>query len=158
MNTTFSTDQINLVIGYGDKTKSDEGAGCHVAEIIEQQQLENIETLSVSNLTPSLASLIVRAKLVTFISTYYLFENMQPEIVVRRFLANYQITNMEIDHPDSPSSLLSFTNATYQDQPNAFWIQIPATNFYEGENFSSSTQQAIEDTIDYLKREKIITD
>jgi len=36
MNTTFSNDQnyINLVIGYGDKKKSDEGAGCHVAELI----------------------------------------------------------------------------------------------------------------------------
>jgi Ni,Fe-hydrogenase maturation factor len=156
MNTTFSNDQINLVIGYGDKKKSDEGAGCHVAEMIEQQKLENIEAVSVRNLTPSLASLIVQAKIVIFISTYYLFENMQPEIVVRHFLANHQLTNMKIEYPDSPSSLLSFANSTYDNQPNAFWIQIPATNHYKGSNFSSSTQQAIADTIDYLKQEKIL--
>jgi len=82
---------------------------------------------------------------------------MQSEIIVKHFLANHELTNTEIDYPGSPDSLLSFVNATYDDEPNAFWIQIPATNHYNGDDFSNLTQQAIEDTIDYLKQEKIIT-
>jgi len=139
-----------LVIGYGDREKSDEGAGCRIAEIIQAKDLKEMEGLSVQSLTPRLASLIVKAKTVIFINSYFLFENMKPEIIVKHFLPGSETNEIEINYPEPPSSLLSFADATYHQKPNAFWILVPAIKHEQGEDFSTSTKKAIEKTIAYL--------
>jgi len=150
MNTTLSERKPLLVIGYGDQKKSDEGAGCYIAETIEQKHLANIAALSVPKLTPSLASFLVKAKTVIFINSYFLFENMKPEIIIKHFLPYSQNNEIEIDYPESPYPLLSFTNSIYHQTPNAFWILIPAINHQHGKSFSGYTQEAIEEIIAYL--------
>lgn len=139
-----------LVIGYGDREKSDEGAGCRIAEIIQAKHLKEMEGLSVQSLTPSLASLVIKAKTVIFINSYFLFENMKPEIIIKHFLPDSETNDIEINYPESPCSLLSFTDATYHQKPNVFWILVPAIKHEQGEDFSTATKRAIEKTIAYL--------
>ena len=143
-----------LVIGYGNREQSDEGAGCYIAEIIRQKDWQDIEALSVQYLTPSLASFMIQAKTVIFVSSYFLFEKMKPEIIIKHFLPDYKKQKIEKNHSEPPSSLLSFTESIYHKTPDAFWILIPATNYQKGSDFSSSTQKAIEDTITYLTDQK----
>ena len=109
-----------------------------------------MDGLSVESLTPSLASLIIKTKTVIFINSYFLFENMKPEVIIKHFLPDSKPNEIEIDYPEPPSSLLSFTDAIYHNKPNAFWILVPAVKHQEGEEFSTSTQTAIENTISYL--------
>ncbi|AFZ44314.1 hydrogenase maturation protease [Halothece sp. PCC 7418] len=139
-----------LVIGYGDREKSDEGAGCRIAEIIQQKEWKDLEGLSVPYLTPSLSSMMIRAKTVIFVSSYFLFEKMKPEIIIKHFLPDHKSNESNINYPESPFSLLSFTESIYNEKPNAFWILIPAKNHQQGDNFSTSTQAAIQDAITYL--------
>lgn len=143
-----------LVIGYGNREKSDEGAGCRIAEIIQQQDWKDTEALSVEYLTPRLASFMIQAKTVVFVGSYVPFNNLKPEIIVKHFLPNSKKEKFEINSLDPPSVLLSFTQLTYHKQPNAFWILIPAVNCQKGNNFSSSTQEAIQNAITYLAAQK----
>jgi uncharacterized protein YjbI with pentapeptide repeats len=145
-----------LVIGYGNREKSDEGAGCRVAEIIQQKDWKDTEALSVQYLTPSLASFMIQAKTVIFVSSYFLFEKMKPEIIVKHFLPDRKRQKIERNHSEPPSSLLSFTESIYHQKPNAFWILIPAVNSQKGSDFSSSTQKAIQNTITYLANQTSI--
>lgn len=145
-----------LVIGYGDREKSDEGAGCRIAEIIQQNNWKDIDGLSVPYLTPSLSSLMIRAKTVIFVSSYFLFEKMKPEIMIKHFLPDDKKDETNLDHPEPPFSLLSFTESIYNKKPNAFWILIPAINYQKGEDFSLSTQAAIQDTMTYLAGKNLI--
>lgn len=145
-----------LVIGYGDREKSDEGAGCRIAEIIQQKNWKDTDGLSVPYLTPSLSYLMIRAKTVIFVSSYFLFEKMKPEIIIKHFLSDHKENEATIDHSDPPFSLLSFTESIYHEKPNAFWILIPAINHQEGETFSSSTEAAIKEAINYLGGQQLI--
>lgn len=145
-----------LVIGYGNSEQSDEGAGCRTAEIIQKTDWKDLEALSVQYLTPSLASVMIQAKTVIFVSSYLLFENMKPEIIVKHFIPNCKREEIKKDYSKPPSSLLSFTQSIYHKQPNAFWILIPALNCQKGNNFSRSTQEAIQNTIAYLANQKSI--
>jgi len=146
-----------LIIGYGNREKADEGAGCYIAEIIQQKGCKDTEAISVQELTPSLASFIVQAKTVIFISSYFLFENMKPETIVKHFLPDCKRQKMERNHSEPPYSLLSFIESIYHHKPNAFWILIPAVNSQKGSDFSSSTQKAIQDAITYLANQKSIS-
>jgi Ni,Fe-hydrogenase maturation factor len=99
---------------------------------------------------------MIRAKTVIFVSSYFLFEKMKPEIIIKHFLSDHKENEATIDHSDPPFSLLSFTESIYHEKPNAFWILIPAINHQEGETFSSSTEAAIKEAINYLGGQQLI--
>lgn len=154
MKTALEKRKPILIIGYGDQEKSDEGAGYWVAEIIKKKELKNIEVLSVPHLTPSLASVIVQAKTVIFISCYFLLDHEKPELIIKHLLPNFLTHSLEVGLPESPSALLSFTESIYHRIPNAFWILIPAEYHQKGQGLSRLTQKGIKDAIAYLNEEK----
>lgn len=139
-----------LVIGYGDKRKADNSAGRHIAEAIKQKSLKSIQALSVYHLSSSLASRVAQAKTVIFIGSYLLFDEMNPEIIIKHFLPNYEQPEIGISYPNPPYSLLSFIKRVYGKQLDAYWILVPAVNDQPDQDISYLTQQAIRSTLEYL--------
>jgi len=139
-----------LVVGYGDKRKADNSAGRHIAEAIKQKSLKSIQALSVYHLSSSLASRVAKAKMVIFIGSYPLLDEMNPEIIIKHFLPNYEQPEIGISYPNPPYSLLSFIKRVYGKQPDAYWILVPAVNDQPDQEMSYLTQKAIRSTLEYL--------
>jgi len=139
-----------LVIGYGDKRKADNSAGRHVAEVLKKKSLNYIRALSVYHLSSSLASRLTQAKMIIFIGSYRLIDEMNPEIIVKHFLPNYEQPEIGISYPNPPYSLLSLIKRVYGKQPDAYWILIPAVNDQADQEMSPLTQKAVMSTLEYL--------
>jgi hydrogenase maturation protease len=56
-----------LVIGYGNSLRSDDEAGCRVADLVASWELPYVRSLTVHQLTPELAEPIAQSELTIFV-------------------------------------------------------------------------------------------
>ncbi|AFZ45185.1 hypothetical protein PCC7418_3063 [Halothece sp. PCC 7418] len=150
MNYSSSPEIPLLVIGYGDTSKADQGAGYKVAEVLKKKNYKYIQALSVYKLSSRLASLVIKARMVIFISSYQVSHDMDSEIMIKHFLPHYEKTEMGISYPNPPHSLLSFVKGVYGKKPDAYWILIPAVHNQPHQYLSCLTRKRIKDTLEYL--------
>ncbi len=152
MDTSLSSVQEMpiLVIGYGSIDQGDAYSGSLVAQMIDKLKLKDINAISVETLTPQLAPLILRAKTVIFIGSYYVYEQMNPEVIIKHFLPHYLTTNFDTGYDSSPQNLLAFTDAIYHHVPEAYWILIPAITYRLNDHLSQTTQEAIAKVLNYF--------
>ena len=127
-----------LIIGYGNNLRSDDGVGRYLAEIIDQQQLPSVKTLSVHQLTPELVLEITEAQAVIFIDANV---SLTSEITLQYLEASQDKTRL--GHTSNPEQLLALGQNLYNKLPPAWLLTIPTTNFEFGETFSDLTQAAI---------------
>lgn len=147
----FSVQEIPiLIIGYGSIDQGDAYSGALVAQILKNYKLKDIHAISVDTLTPQLAPLILKAKTVIFIGSYYVYEHMNPELIIKHFLPRYLTADFSTGYDSSPQNLLAFTNAVYHQVPEAYWILIPAITYRFSDHLSSTTQDAIEKVLKYF--------
>lgn len=139
-----------LIIGYGSIEEGDSYAGSLVAQVIKNLNLDNVEAISVEMLTPRLAPLILKAKTVIFIGSYYVCEHMKPEIIIKHFLHHHLDADVDTGYDCSPRNLLAFMESVYHQLPEAYWILIPAVTYRLNDHLSTTTQTAIESTLKYL--------
>ncbi|AFZ44146.1 hypothetical protein PCC7418_1980 [Halothece sp. PCC 7418] len=139
-----------LIIGYGSLEQGDAYAGSLVAQIIQKLNLEDVEALNVERLTPSLAPIILKARTVIFIGSYYVCEHMNPEIIIKHFLHRNLEVDFDTGYDCSPQNLLAFIEAVYDRVPEAYWILIPAITYRLNDHLSTTTQTAIDKTLKYL--------
>jgi hydrogenase maturation protease len=134
-----------LIIGYGNNLRSDDGVGRYLAEIIDQQQLPLVKTLSVHQLTPELVLEITESQSVIFIDAItqcrYAIASLTGEITLQSLEASQDKTRL--GHTSNPEQLLSLCQNLYNKLPPAWLLTIPTTNFEFGETFSDLTQNAI---------------
>ena len=127
-----------LIIGYGNSLRSDDGVGRYLAEIIEQQQLPLIKTLSVHQLTPELVLEIAESQAVIFIDA---IASLTFEITLQSLEPSQDKTRL--GHTSNPEQLLSLCKNLYHTSPSTWLLTIPTHNFEFGETFSDLTQAAI---------------
>jgi hydrogenase maturation protease len=127
-----------LIIGYGNNLRSDDGVGRYLAEIIDQQQLPFVKTLSVHQLTPELVLEITEAQAVIFIDA---IASLNDEITLQSRETSQDKTRL--CHSSNPEQLLSLCKNLYHTSPPAWLLTIPTNNFEFGETFSDLTQNAI---------------
>jgi len=139
-----------LIIGYGNIEQGDAYAGSLMAQIIKKLNLEQVEALSVETLTPRLAPLILKAKTVIFIGSYYVYEHMKPEIMIKHFLPQNLTADFDTGYDCSPQNLLAFVESVYHKIPEAYWILIPAITYRLSDHLSTTTQTAIEELLKYF--------
>jgi hydrogenase maturation protease len=134
-----------LIIGYGNNLRSDDGVGRYLAEIIDQQQLPLVKTLSVHQLTPELVLEIAESQAVIFIDA---ITQCRDAIAFPPFEISLQSLEPSQDktrlgHTSNPEQLLSLCKNLYHQCPSAWLLTIPTHNFEFGETFSALTQNAI---------------
>jgi hydrogenase maturation protease len=127
-----------LIIGYGNNLRSDDGVGRYLAEIIDQQELPFVKTLSVHQLTPELVLEITEAQAVIFIDAIA----FPPFEISLQSLEPTQ-DKTRLGHTSNPEQLLSLCKNLYHKFPSAWLLTIPTNNFEFGETFSDLTQNAI---------------
>jgi hydrogenase maturation protease len=127
-----------LIIGYGNNLRSDDGVGRYLAEIIDQQELPLVKTLSVHQLTPELVLEITESKAVIFIDA---IASLTDEITLQSLEPSQDKTRL--GHTSNPEHLLSLCKNLYHKCPSAWLLTIPTNNFEFGEMFSDLTQNAI---------------
>ena len=127
-----------LIIGYGNNLRSDDGVGRYLAEIIDQQQLPLVKTISVHQLTPELVLEITEAQAVIFIDANV---SLTSEITLQSLEASQDKTRL--GHTSNPEQLLALGQNLYNKLPPAWLLTIPTTNFEFGETFSDLTQASI---------------
>ena len=139
-----------LIIGYGSIDQGDAYSGSLVAQVIDKLKLKDVHAISVDTLTPQLAPLILKAKTVIFVGSYYVYEQMNPELIIKHFLPRHLTADFNTGYDSSPKNLLAFTDATYHYVPEAYWILIPAITYRLNNHLSRTTQDAIKKVLKYF--------
>jgi hydrogenase maturation protease len=151
-----------LVIGYGNSLRSDDGAGCQVADIVASWHLPYVRSLTVHQLTPELAEPIAASELTIFIDAYageFVKKRDKLAIQVQRIVIaqSAQITHSDssiltgVGHFSDPRSLLSLAQQIYGKTPTAYALLLPAVNWEFGEQISVITRKSIEQAVDFLR-------
>ncbi len=135
---------VDLVIGYGNTLRSDDGAGQIVANLIADWALETVRSLAVHQLTPELAAEIASSQRVIFVDVYVAPE--QPDLQLIELTPMPELP-AGLGHTADPRSLLTLAQQLYGATPRSWWVLIPALNFEFGEELSPVTQQGIEQAI-----------
>ena len=142
-----------LVIGYGNSLRSDDGAGCRVADIVASWGLPHVRSLSVHQLTPELAEPIAQSQLTIFIDACV--DSNLSDIKVCNVadlagdLAKLSLAGM--GHQFDPRSLLLLVQQVYGKNPVAYLLLLPAVNLDFGEKLSDITCQGVEQAVDFVK-------
>lgn len=133
---------VDLVIGYGNTLRCDDGVGQKVAESVQEWNLENVRSLARHQLTPELAEDIAQANIVIFVDAVAISPETTVEIQVQS-LDGGEIDGNSLGHSSNPRSLLGLTQVLYGKIPPAYWILIPGVNFGFGEQLSAITEQGL---------------
>lgn len=140
-----------LVIGYGNTLRSDDGAGQHIAETIATWNLDQVQVLSVHQLTPELAEPLATVHTAIFVDVYA--ANVSDTAVqVIELLPSRSPTVATLGHTADPRSLLVLTQQLYSTAPLSWWVLVPAINFEFGEALSPVAQQGIEAALEQIKQ------
>ncbi|MEE3716682.1 hydrogenase maturation protease [Tumidithrix elongata RA019] len=145
-----------LVIGYGNSLRSDDGAGCRVAEVVASWQLPYVRSLTVHQLAPELAEPLAEADLAIFIDAYIQPNKTKrkPTIQVQRISSKECQpinTALEIGHLADPRSLLCLAQQVYGKAPAAYSLLLPGVEWEFGEQVSALTRKSIDQAVDFLR-------
>ncbi|MDJ0570696.1 MAG: hydrogenase maturation protease [Pleurocapsa sp. MO_192.B19] len=129
----------NLIIGYGNSLRSDDGVGVRVAEIVADWNLPEVRSLVLHQLTPELTAELAQVDLVIFVDAYQATDTNAVKL--------YSLQPSDLakfhSHFGDPTVLLSLTKAIYGRCPQAWWVIVPGVNFQLGDRLSSIAQRGI---------------
>jgi len=167
-----------LVIGYGNSLRSDDGAGCRVADIVASWDLPYVRSLTVHQLTPELAEPIAQSDLTIFVDACVSnngsdFGSQQtkskPTMQVQKILVTENLArglsandltagdlnagdlNAGIGHLSDPRSLLLLAQQVYGNTPVVYLLLLPGVNWEFGEQLSDITSKSIEQAVDFIR-------
>ncbi len=140
-----------LVVGYGNSLRSDDGAAHVVVSRLQQQELSQVQFLSVHQLTPELAETLSQVQLAIFVDVY--MSNGETQLRVEPLPSQEQLESearWKWIHQATPRSLLALTEQVYGTSPEAWWVLIPAVNLDLGETPSAIAQSGIDAATEYI--------
>jgi len=166
-----------LVIGYGNSLRSDDGAGCRVADIVASWDLPYVRSLTVHQLTPELAEPIAQSDLTIFVdacvsnnvSDFVSQTKSKPTMQVQKILVTENLArglsandltagdlnagdlNAGIGHLSDPRSLLLLAQQVYGNTPVVYSLLLPGVNWEFGEQLSDITSKSIEQAVDFIR-------
>lgn len=136
----------DLVIGYGNTLRGDDGVGYRAAAEISRWNVPNVYVTAVPQLTPELASQIAGADRVFFLDAD--IDPTRRHIQVISLAPNH--SNPAINHYSDPSALLSLCQSLYGRLPESLCILIPAIHFDITEELSQVAQDGQKQALDYI--------
>lgn len=134
-----------LIVGYGTELRGDDAVGSQVATAIAAWGEPDLRSLAVQKLSPELSEPLANAEYVIFVDACRM---NYPEGI--RFIP---ITTCgsepcgcsipTLGHTCDPCSLLAVTQSVYGSRPQAWWLEIPATDFGVGKGLSAIAELGI---------------
>ncbi len=130
----------DLIIGYGNSLRRDDGLGHWLAEEIDQENWPGVAVLSVHQLTPDLALAIAAVERVFFLDARADWQPGMPLVTIQPLAA--ELSHFQLDHYSSPGTLLALAQRLYDRTPSAWLVAIAAQDFEFGEDLSPLAQEA----------------
>lgn len=124
-----------LVIGYGNTLRCDDGVGQGVAAAVATWALPEVVVRSRHQLTPELAAEIAEVERVIFIDVFPV-RNESPNEPLRVIPIEPEEGSGAMGHHLTPQRLLALTQALYGCCPAALWVLVPGMMFEFGETLS----------------------
>ncbi len=130
-----------LIIGYGNKLRSDDGIGPFVAEAIAEQNgwAEGVETIACHQLTPDLADDCRGRDFVIFIDANCQLSPGQIEI---QRLSDQPLPDNSLGHYCSPAEVLSWAKQLYDANPGGLVVSIGVASLDFGSELTSTANEA----------------
>lgn len=126
-----------LVVGYGSPLRGDDAVGPYVVEQLAATAHQHFDTLVLHQLTPDVAEVVARRRLVIFVDAAISAEQLRVE---RLFPAREA---GDLGHQCGPREILALAECLYQARPAAWLVGIPAEDFSLGGSFSPKARQAL---------------
>jgi hydrogenase maturation protease len=135
---------MNVVIGYGNPLRGDDGAGPMVAAAVGSS-LRGVTVMTPQQLLPEMAAPIARAGLVVFVDAAL---GDEPGVVSCDPVRGSGTTNG--NHTLSPAALLRLTRDAYGVEPPAWLVRIHGQAFDVGAPQSAPVEQALPHAIELV--------
>jgi hydrogenase maturation protease len=132
-----------LVIGVGNPTRRDDGAGIEIIRRLETLALSGVELQSSTQLDPSLSIDLVAYEKVLVVDA----DPNATTVVIEPAPAE---TGIPSTHHFTPSALRDLAASIHGKTPEMWVCRIPASDFEFGEAFSSATGLAIEEAVEKI--------
>lgn len=132
-----------LVIGFGNRLRSDDGAGVWLAEQLQAQRTP-MQVLACQQLTPELAAAVGAAKAVLFVDASAADsadDSKAPRLSPIAAEAVAEAGAEPLSHGLSPTRLLAITAALYGNCPPAWELLIPGQVWEIGEGLSRTAAE-----------------
>jgi hydrogenase maturation protease len=140
----------NLIIGYGNPLRGDDGVGWEVASHLAAAiPSETAHILTVHQLTPELAEPISEADLVIFIDASNVGEpgTWRCDQVKPR-----STSGNSLGHHFDVAGLLAYSQAAFNATPRTLVVSVAAESFDFRDHLAPSVEGAIPEVIDYIRK------
>ncbi len=142
---------MDLIIGYGNTLRGDDGAGPRIAEAVESWNLPGVRVLAVPQLTPELAADIAAACRVVFVDAAWpTASSPTPEEITLVAITPFTGSRFSTHFSDA-RGLLALAAGLYAQSPEAYLLTIPGRTFEIGTPLSEATQAGIEAALRALR-------
>lgn len=138
-----------LLIGYGNPLRGDDGAGCEVVGFLEREDLPGVTCIVSHQLTPDLAIRLSEAAYAYFIDAIPAGPDDSDLRVAR--IGPLATDAGVSSHACSPESLLQLSASLYGSCPESTLIGIPASDFTLGQHISPATKVAALKAASYIR-------
>ena len=136
-----------LVIGYGNRYRSDDGVGCRVAEKLQRTVSHpDITIIACQQLTPELAQPVSQSEVVVLIDAA-----RQGTAGAIKCEAIHPGANAIGSHQLSASALLTLARELYGGSPRAYLLSVCGESFADGEGMSSKVTAALDPLLARVK-------
>lgn len=128
---------MNLVIGFGNPLRGDDGAGPSVAEAVHRRR-DDVQVLTPQQLLPEHAEVIARAHVVVFVDAA---DGPTPGAVDCRALR--AAPDLVPDHAMTPQGILALAHSAYGADPEAWLVTVQGARFDVHRGLSHAVAAAV---------------
>jgi hydrogenase maturation protease len=144
---------VALVIGYGNRLRSDDGAG---PEVAERLAADGVNVRVCDQLVPEMADALRECAVVVFVDAA---ATLKPGAVAsRRLSASDANEKFEPTHDLGPEALLRLGERLYGAKPRAFLVTVGAASFAFGQTLSAPAATALPEAVALVRRLIAATD
>jgi hydrogenase maturation protease len=137
---------FDLVIGYGNTLRGDDGVGPKTASAVEAWNRDGVRVIACHQLGPELAASIASARRVIFVDA----ATGGPGPVQVRPLEP-KITSEIATHAADPQAVMGLARLIFGGCPPAWWVMIPVQKFEFGEELSPPAREGMAAALDRIR-------
>ena len=142
-----------VIIGFGNQYYSDSSIGARVADEVATWRLPEVLALTVQQLTPDLSKVLAKAYVAIFVDASRVHQLQGVKVIPIKTSSLYSSEMMAQGwmKTSDPYSLIALTQATFGRYPLAYWIKVPAEDFFIGKHISPIAEKGIEAALIMIK-------
>ena len=132
-----------LVLGYGNRSRTDDGVGWFVIERLQELALPNVELLTSHQLEVDHAEVISRFDAVIFVDAAV----PQRPLPIARTVIKPNFQSHAVAHYLTPADLLALSSSLYGCEPQGVLFSVRGEDFNFGMTLSPSTERAAQEVV-----------